>query len=77
MAENTEPGLLIWTTVDTEVDSDRSIEIPPVEKSTTNVTEAVCVAEEVADTLPASEDAVTLVAAAALSAKVMYSLLPR
>src|SRR5690349_483078 len=60
VAENAEPGWLIWTAVDTEVDSDRSIEMPPVEKSTTNVTCAVCVAEEAADTLPASEDAVTL-----------------
>jgi len=77
VAENAEPGWLICTAVDTEVDSDRAIEIPPVEKSTTNVTDAVCVAEEVADTLPASEDAATLIAAASLSEKVMYSLLPR
>ena len=75
--ENPEPGWLIWAAVDTEIASDCSIEIEPVLKSTTKVVDAVCVPVEVADTVPASEDAVTFTEAASLSENVMYSLLPR
>src|SRR6185312_10683157 len=75
--ETVDPGSAIWTAVETEVDSDCAIEIAPVEKSTATVTDAVCVAEDVADSTPASEDTATLVAAAWLSEKVMYSVLPR
>jgi hypothetical protein len=75
--ENEEFDWSIRTAVETEVDSDAAMEMAPVLKSIAKVNDAVCVAAEVADTEPASEDADTLVAATSLSEKVMYSLLPR
>jgi hypothetical protein len=49
-AESFDPGVPICTVVETAVCSDFAIEIEPLEKSTTNVTDAVCVAADVADT---------------------------
>ncbi len=52
-----DPGAPICTVVDNAVVSDLASEIAPVEKSTTKVTDAVCVAADVAETKPASEEA--------------------
>src|SRR5215469_13647112 len=74
--EKVDPGWLICTAVDTDRLSACVIETAPVEKSTTKVTESVRVPEDVADTVPAAEEALTLVAAAVSWENVMYSLLP-
>jgi hypothetical protein len=75
-AEKVDPGWLTCTAVDTEKLSDCAIEIAPVWKSTAKVTWSVRVPEDVADTLPAADDALTLVAAATFCENAMYSLLP-
>lgn len=75
--EKPDPGWMICAVVDTERLSASAIEIAPVLKSTTKVTDDVRVPEDVADTVPASDEAVSLVSAEALWEKVMYSLLPR
>ena len=74
--EKVDPGWLTCTAVDTERLSDCVIEIAPVWKSTAKVTWSVRVPEDVADTLPAADDALTLVAAARFCEKVMYPVLP-
>ena len=63
-AEKVDPGWLTCTAVDIEKLSDCAIEIAPVWKSTAKVTESVRVPEDVADRVPAADDALTLVAAA-------------
>ncbi len=74
--EKVDPGRLICTAVDTERLSDCAIENAPAAKSIARVTWSVRVPEDVADTLPAAEDALTLVAAATFCENVMYSSLP-
>ena len=74
--EKVDPGWLICTAVDTERLSDCVIEIAPVWKSTAKVTWSVRVPEDIADTLPAADDALTLVAAATFCENVTYSVLP-
>lgn len=65
----------ICTLVATEIDSACSIEIAPVAKSTTKVTDPVCIPTDIVEIVPALDEAVTFVAATSLSEKVMYCAL--